>query len=363
MFLKLNGRGDDVDTKRRVHGTHGHLQDAMATTTPADMIENEETNRSIPLSRDDYLIIVTWMEVEDNFAAVHGSGDKIRIGGKPKVKKIDAFRALSKHVISKTDNDALRAVGLTGRNMQQRWKTYMRRFKRTLKASHTETGMGISRRELAEGMSIPQKLEQMCPHFSRMKTMFGLKANVTPSATVELGLPDTDESDVVASDVSDHAEDSSFKEGTSMTDGWSDGDLTFSLLAQSTLASMATPTPPASLDASELTQTSANVPTDGTAGAEPQDLQQRTRSRPALQEKLSSSRATKLSKRSSQSALTPCIDQPSLTDFQEIATFITKCSDDMQRATEFNCAGRKERCIFETNKLGTCTRYETQQSR
>ncbi|OWZ23969.1 hypothetical protein PHMEG_0001103 [Phytophthora megakarya] len=142
--------------------------------------------KNVHLSRDDYNIIVTWMEVKANFAAIHGTGSRLAIGGKPKIKTIDVFTALATHLIRQTENEALRGAGLTGRNMQQRWSTYKSRFKRTNKKHHTETGLGISRRDLARGMSIPQKLEQMCPLYSRMQVLFGEKANITPSDTVEL---------------------------------------------------------------------------------------------------------------------------------------------------------------------------------
>jgi hypothetical protein len=41
----------------------------------------------------------------------------------------------SKHLGRQTTNPALRTV--SDRNMQQRWQTYLRQFKRTLRASHT----------------------------------------------------------------------------------------------------------------------------------------------------------------------------------------------------------------------------------
>ncbi|KAI9996658.1 hypothetical protein PInf_014400 [Phytophthora infestans] len=119
-------------SKRKIASLTKGGTDATATTTPTDMIENEEANRNIHLSRDDNLIMVNWMEVEDSLAAIHGSGDKIRIGGKPKIKNFDASTALAKHVISKTDNNALRGVGLTGQKMQQRWRAYMRRSQYTV---------------------------------------------------------------------------------------------------------------------------------------------------------------------------------------------------------------------------------------
>ncbi|KAF1774122.1 hypothetical protein GQ600_1306 [Phytophthora cactorum] len=97
------------------------------------MSEDEATSTRAHLSVDDNRIIVSWMEDKKNFDAIHGSGGKTSVGGMPKRKK--------------------------------------------------------KRRELARGMTLPDKLENMCPQFEQMKAMFGERANVTPSATLELGAP------------------------------------------------------------------------------------------------------------------------------------------------------------------------------
>ncbi|KAG3157578.1 hypothetical protein PI126_g8242 [Phytophthora idaei] len=76
-----------------------------------------------------------------------------------------------KHLKSNTLNKALAA--LTGRYTQRLWITYMRRFRATLKASESETGLGLTMRELERHMSEPEKLEQMCPEFERVKALFG----------------------------------------------------------------------------------------------------------------------------------------------------------------------------------------------
>ncbi|ETO99883.1 hypothetical protein F441_22694, partial [Phytophthora nicotianae CJ01A1] len=177
------------------------------------MVELEDgLNRNVHLAQDDYGIIVTWMEVADNFAAIHGSSNKTKISGKPKVKKIDAFKALAKHL-----------------NLHAS-------IQKALSANHTETGLGITSRELARGMSIPQKLEQMCPYYCRMKVLFGLKPNITPSSTVELGVPESDGSD------DDEFDD--FEGETGNSDERDDCQLTFAPLAQSSFVAMATPRPP-----------------------------------------------------------------------------------------------------------------------
>ncbi|KAG7383545.1 hypothetical protein PHYPSEUDO_003582 [Phytophthora pseudosyringae] len=143
------------------------------------------TSSKVNLSRNDYRILVSWIEVEANFSAVHGSSGGTVVGAK--LRKKDAFELMVKHLKSKTQNKALR--DLTARNMQQRWITYMRRFRSTLKASDKETGLGLTKQELEHRMSIPEKLERICPEFQRMKVLFGQRTNITPSSTVELGAP------------------------------------------------------------------------------------------------------------------------------------------------------------------------------
>jgi hypothetical protein len=137
------------------------------------------------LSRDDYRIIVSWMELSDNYKAIHGTGEKTKVG--EKVKKSDGFVALVKHLKKNTSTVALQTW--TARNMEQRWRTYMRRFKKTLKRSQSTTGVGLTKQELARGMSFQEKLERKCPEFTRMKDLFAEKANITPSSTLELGVP------------------------------------------------------------------------------------------------------------------------------------------------------------------------------
>ncbi|OWZ10443.1 hypothetical protein PHMEG_00016710 [Phytophthora megakarya] len=122
--------------------------------------------------------------------------------------------------------------------MQQRWNTYKSWFKRTMKKHHTETGLGISRRDLARRMSIPQTLEQMCPLYSKMQVLFGERANITSSDTVELGVPSTDESkdDDAIDDLDDN---------TNQLDGCSECDLTVAPFAQSKMTSLVTLAPSA----------------------------------------------------------------------------------------------------------------------
>ncbi|ETL45796.1 hypothetical protein L916_04176, partial [Phytophthora nicotianae] len=52
--------------------------------------------------------------------------------------------------------------------------------------SESETGLGLTKRETEQRDSLTEKLERVCPEFQRMKTLFGRRANIAPSSTIEL---------------------------------------------------------------------------------------------------------------------------------------------------------------------------------
>eukprot|EP00644_Phytophthora_capsici_P016056 jgi/Phyca11/69578/gw1.28.472.1 len=138
----------------------------------------------VHLSKDDYRIVVTWMEVPANFQAINGKTGKAGNDETPKVKKKDVFKALAKHLLKHTSNPSLQV--LSGRNMQQRLRTYMQRYYKTLQAS--KKGLELSKGDMRKGiLSVQEKLEVMCPQFSRLKVLFGEQPVVKPSATTELG--------------------------------------------------------------------------------------------------------------------------------------------------------------------------------
>ncbi|KAK1931260.1 hypothetical protein P3T76_013449 [Phytophthora citrophthora] len=148
----------------------------------------------VHLSKDDFRIIVTWMEVPANFQAITGILPK-QMGLQPRIKKKDVFKALATHLLKHTSNPSLQV--LTGRNMQQRWRTYMQRYYKTLKAS--KKGVELSRADKRKGiLSVQVKLDVMCPQFARMKVLFGDQPIVKPSATTELSassFPNQDQKD------------------------------------------------------------------------------------------------------------------------------------------------------------------------
>lgn len=52
-----------------------------------------------------------------------------------------------------------------------------------------DTDLGLTKREMAKGLTIEGKLERKYPQFKRMKAIFGEKSNIKPAGTIELNVP------------------------------------------------------------------------------------------------------------------------------------------------------------------------------
>uniref|UniRef100_K3WL60 Uncharacterized protein n=1 Tax=Globisporangium ultimum (strain ATCC 200006 / CBS 805.95 / DAOM BR144) TaxID=431595 RepID=K3WL60_GLOUD len=132
---------------------------------------NDGVGMKIHMSTDDYHIIVSWMEIPANFNAIYRKKSASELAyDEKKVTKLSAYGEMARHLHrhTRTKNFPL----LTAHNMAQRWATYTKKFKATLHKSMVADGVSLSRRELKSGMSVQEKLEQLCPHFSRLKQLF-----------------------------------------------------------------------------------------------------------------------------------------------------------------------------------------------
>ncbi|KAG1708191.1 hypothetical protein DVH05_024873 [Phytophthora capsici] len=146
---------------------------------------SEETASKVHLTNDDYRIIVGWMEEPEHFEWIHGSSKKPPVGGKPKITKATAFGMLAQHLFEFSANP--NKPELTATSMRNRWARYKTKYTKTLKIKESETGMGLTAQESNKGMTISDKINEMCPHFERMDSLFREKPNIQPAATTQLG--------------------------------------------------------------------------------------------------------------------------------------------------------------------------------
>ncbi|KAL3677262.1 hypothetical protein R1sor_027210 [Riccia sorocarpa] len=121
-------------------------------------------------------------EVPDNFAAITGSGRKMKVGGK-NLTKTTAFGHMAV---------SLSAQGFqlcSGSIMGKKVMRYVQMYKNA-RTFYLSTGAGLTEADIAAGLSFEQKMEQKCHFFYRMHALYGARANIEPPAVSDLGLPD-----------------------------------------------------------------------------------------------------------------------------------------------------------------------------
>ncbi|KAG6623733.1 uncharacterized protein IUM83_01848 [Phytophthora cinnamomi] len=134
------------------------------------------------LTEADIKVLLSWIERPANFESIYGTSGKTTVGGKAKITKSAAYTQMAAHLRSKTK----KYESLKPRNMQQRWENVVKKFREVLKLQGG-TGMGLTAAEIRQGVSLPTKLEKMCPCFYRLEALFGERPNMNAHATVELG--------------------------------------------------------------------------------------------------------------------------------------------------------------------------------
>ncbi|KAL3679024.1 hypothetical protein R1sor_021980 [Riccia sorocarpa] len=129
------------------------------------------------MTRHDYELIVTYLEVPDNFAAITGSGRKTKVGGKNLTKTI-AFGHMAV---------SLSAQGFqlcSGGIMRKKVMRYVQMYKNA-RIFYLSTGADLTEADIAAGLSFEQKMEQKCHFFfpNGCSDLYGARANIEPPAT------------------------------------------------------------------------------------------------------------------------------------------------------------------------------------
>ncbi|KAL3678313.1 hypothetical protein R1sor_021269 [Riccia sorocarpa] len=133
------------------------------------------------MTKHDYELIVTYLEVPENFAAVTGSGRKIKVGGR-NLTKTTAFGHMAV---------SLCAQGFTlcnGNKMGKKVMRYVEMYKKA-RIFYLSTGAGLTDDDIAAGLSFEQKMERMCHFFYRMHALYDARCrDVKVSVEKALGL-------------------------------------------------------------------------------------------------------------------------------------------------------------------------------
>ncbi|KAH9470367.1 hypothetical protein Pst134EA_007629 [Puccinia striiformis f. sp. tritici] len=160
---------------QRVPPTNSRSQPAPAGSRLAN---SRDVSDGSPLfQHDDYGLVCTYLENPKNFTEIHGNGSRTTVGPKC-ITKGAAYERFAIYM-----NDSSRSgLTLNGKLLRQRIVAYKKKFFDAKKASNS-TGEGTLEGDQFE--SYDQKLEDECPYYSRMNTIFGNRSNYTPADLFE----------------------------------------------------------------------------------------------------------------------------------------------------------------------------------
>ncbi|PLW47540.1 hypothetical protein PCANC_07819 [Puccinia coronata f. sp. avenae] len=121
-------------------------------------------------TRADYEHVCFFLEDEENFKQIFGSGNQTSVGG-VHLTRTQAFDQFAHYL-----NLLILDVSVTGSQLRQRLDTYKNKYRKA-KDFEQNTGAGI---EEQEGYSsLKQKLEAICPWYNQMDALFREKENIT----------------------------------------------------------------------------------------------------------------------------------------------------------------------------------------
>ncbi|KAL3680300.1 hypothetical protein R1sor_023256 [Riccia sorocarpa] len=132
-------------------------------------------------TKQDYEMIVTYLENPDNFAAINGCGRKTKITGKT-LTKVTAFGHMA---VTLCAQDFMKCSGVI---MGKKVARYVETYKKA-GTFYLSTSSGLTDAEIAAGLTLEQKMNARCHYFFRMHALFGARANVELSAVGDAGLP------------------------------------------------------------------------------------------------------------------------------------------------------------------------------
>ncbi|KAL3684643.1 hypothetical protein R1sor_002665 [Riccia sorocarpa] len=149
---------------------------AVSTGFGGDMTAREAQEQQISryrLSHTDYEKILEYLEDEENFDFLYGSGRKTKVGGKVQ-SKATVYGIMAVH-LAKTGLPLMTASVL-----QKKVERYIDMYKRA-RAMIVSTGGDVEKFEMTEGMTLEKKVNKVCPHYDRMHVLFGNRVKLEPS--------------------------------------------------------------------------------------------------------------------------------------------------------------------------------------
>ncbi|KAL3694240.1 hypothetical protein R1sor_007891 [Riccia sorocarpa] len=134
------------------------------------------------MTKHDYELMISYLEVPDNFNGITGGGRKTKIGGK-NFTKTTAFGHMAVSLCAQgfpTCNGSL---------MGKKYYRYLEMYKKA-RTFYLGTGAGLTDADVAARITLEEKMNRQCHFFMRMHALYGSRANIDPPAVGDAGLPD-----------------------------------------------------------------------------------------------------------------------------------------------------------------------------
>ena len=146
---------------------------------PAVVSASKSAGRGKSTTYGERCAILEWLEIPENLAIINGNATKDlkMVTAGAKVNKATAYCSLAAYVNNKTGSN------WTGENAKSRLAAWMKIFKETSRDYENSGGAKycLSAVDLNNGLNLEDKLEEDCPFYRRMETLFGGRQNVMPS--------------------------------------------------------------------------------------------------------------------------------------------------------------------------------------
>lgn len=121
---------------------------------------------------DDFLILLEYLEDNNNFDKLFGAGRKA-VGGGKYLKKEAAWE------IAAAELKLLGFKETTGKNLNKKWQRYFGKYREAKRLSE-QSGGGLTDDEFDKGITLEEKLNDICDHFYKMDALLGTRVNLSP---------------------------------------------------------------------------------------------------------------------------------------------------------------------------------------
>ncbi|CAM6097869.1 unnamed protein product [Calypogeia fissa] len=125
------------------------------------------------LKDEHYDMMVSYLEVPENFAASTGGWKKTKVEAKYQ-KRVVVMNQFHAAIL---DFGFPKDISIP--NLTKRYQRYVALYKEA-QLWRAQTGGGLTEEEIANGVTIDEKLNKPCPHFHQMDEIFGARPNVAP---------------------------------------------------------------------------------------------------------------------------------------------------------------------------------------